>query len=69
MPATSFCVRVRFGFLSDLEGVLVAVSASAVVTPATVRGRIGRGRERRRRGRRHEERRVVPICERGFIYF
>lgn len=50
MFATSFCVRVRFGFLSDLKGVLVvAVSAAAVVTLATVRGRIRRERGRHMR--------------------
>jgi len=47
MLATSFCVRVRLGFLTDLKGVLVvAVSAAAVVALATVRGRIGRERGR-----------------------
>lgn len=47
MLAASFCVGVRLGFFSDLEGVLVAVSATTVVTPATVRGRIGGERGRR----------------------
>lgn len=60
MFATSFCVRVRFGFLSDLKGVLVvAVSAAAVVTLATVRGRI-----RRERGRHMRE----AIWEQGFVF-
>lgn len=47
MLATSFGVRVRLRFLSDLKGVfVVAVSAAAVVTLATVRGRIRRERGR-----------------------
>jgi hypothetical protein len=50
MLATSFGVGVRLGFFSVLNGVLVAVSAITVVTPATVRGRIGRERGRIRLG-------------------
>lgn len=47
VPATSFCVGL--GLLPDLEGFLVAVTAIAVVTPATVSRRVGGGgRERRR---------------------
>lgn len=49
MSATSFTVGVGFSLLSDLEGFLVTVSAiGAVVAPATMRGRVGGGRERGR---------------------
>lgn len=51
MPTTSFSAGLRLGLLSDLEVVLVTVSAVAVMTPATVRRRVVGGRERRRRGR------------------
>lgn len=54
MPTTSFSTGLRLGLLSDLEGVLVTVSAVAVMTPATVRRRVVGGRERRRR-RRHQK--------------
>jgi len=43
MPTTPFTAGLRLGLLSDLEGVLVTVSAVAVMTPATVRRRyVGR---------------------------
>jgi hypothetical protein len=76
MFATSFCVGVRFSFLSDLKGVLVAVSTTAVVTAASVRGRIGRRRRERRRRCRHEKRfgseglvRIGEICNTKTSFF
>ena len=58
MPATSF--GVGFTLLSDLEGVFVSVTATALTASTTVRGGIvgggGRGRQGRRRGGHKEQR-------------
>lgn len=45
MPATAFGLGVGLGLLTDLEGFLITVSATAVVTPAAVGRRVvGGGR-------------------------
>lgn len=56
MPTASFSAGLGLGLalLSNLERVLIAASAMAVVTPATARRRVVGGRERGRRGRHHK---------------